>query len=383
MKKYFTAIVLSAIIFGCGRDEKVVIKGIFPEDKQGTVYLEQSDVDRNTRIDTAVIRKGKVHFTIELQGPEFYQIGLGNNDFVSILAMPGENIELVFGESPLITNYTVSGSPGSEKVRDLDIKLYKTKVSLDSVSQLYSSLSDNDILSKGPVLEKQYTDLMAEQRKYNIGFILENISSMASVKALYQRIDDDTYVLYQPRDLQFLKIVSDTLSVKYPTSKHVLALTENFKNEYNKLYLDHLTSVALQSTDKIDPDLPDTDGNRVKLSSLRGKYVLMCFWVTTGETSMENLLELKSIYKSYHGKGLEIYQISLDRNVEQWKNVVKFEEIPWISVREDDPLNPRFATIFNIQQLPSNMLFDPQGEIINVNLYGRNLQIKMDQLFNK
>jgi hypothetical protein len=37
----------------------------------------------------------------------------------------------------------------------------------------------------------------------------------------------------------------------------------------------------------------------------------------------------------------------------------------------------------NISRVPSNLLFDPEGNIINTNLFGRNLQIRMDQLFNK
>ena len=57
---------------------------------------------------------------------------------------------------------------------------------------------------------------------------------MASLKALYQRIDENTYVLYEPRDLQYLKIISDTLGRYYPNSKHVQALAEDLKNEMNQ-----------------------------------------------------------------------------------------------------------------------------------------------------
>ena len=85
----------------------------------------------------------------------------------------------------------------------------------------------------------------------------------------------------------------------------------------------------------------------------------------------------------YHTKGLEIYQVSLDPDENRWRNVVRFEELPWISVREDDPENPRYTRALNITRVPSNLLYDPQGNILNTNLFDRNLQIKMDQLFNK
>ena len=98
---------------------------------------------------------------------------------------------------------------------------------------------------------------------------------------------------------------------------------------------------------------------------------------------MNQLPLLRSIYNDYHRKGLEIYQVSLDPDPERWKSVVRFEEIPWISVREPDPANPIYARLMNITSLPSNLLYDPQGNIVNTNLTGRNLLIRMDQLFNQ
>jgi thiol-disulfide isomerase/thioredoxin len=172
--------------------------------------------------------------------------------------------------------------------------------------------------------------------------------------------------------------------VKYPVSKHVRALKENVTSELNRMYIDRLTSMATEvNPARTDPVLPDPQGKMIRLSSLRGKYVLVTFWATTSEDCLAELSALKSIYSLYHSKGLEIYQVSLDADATRWRNVVKFEEIPWISVREEDPGNPAYAMAMNISRVPSNLLFDPEGNIINTNLFGRNLQIRMDQLFNK
>ena len=384
MKKFVLILFVAVTLAGCGEDDKVVIKGSFGEGKDGVVYLDQSDVDRTTVIDSAVIKRNRFKFSTALTGPEFLQVRLSSNDFIGLLASPGEEIILDFGSSPLVMNYTVSGSSGSDMVRGLDQYLFITKVKLDSITKLYTDLSDEELAVQGPGLEKAYVDAVEAQRKHNIEFILKNITSLASIKALYQRIDENTYVLYQPRDLQFLKIVSDSLSVKYPVSKHVRALKENVTSELNRMYIDRLTSMATEVTPaKADPVLPDPQGKMIRLSSLRGKYVLVTFWATTSEDCLAELPALKNIYSLYHSKGLEIYQVSLDADPNRWKSVVKFEEIPWISVREEDPGNPAYAMAMNISRVPSNLLFDPEGNIINTNLFGRNLQIRMDQLFNK
>ncbi|MFZ0471277.1 MAG: TlpA disulfide reductase family protein [Bacteroidales bacterium] len=384
MKKFALFLFVAAVLAGCGEDDKVVIKGSFGKAKEGVVYLDQSDVDRSTVIDSATIKRNRFKFSTAITGPEFLQVRLNNNDFIGLLASPGEEINLDFGSSPLVMNYTVSGSAGSDLIRGLDQFLFTTKVKLDSLTKLYTGLSDDEIAVQGAGLEKAYVDAVEAQRKHNIEFILGNITSLASIKALYQRIDENTYVLYQPRDLQFLKIVSDSLSVKYPVSKHVRALKENVTSELNRMYIDRLTSMATEvSPAKADPVLPDIQGKMIRLSSLRGKYVLVTFWASTSEDCLAELSALKNIYSLYHARGLEIYQVSLDADPNRWKNVVKFEEIPWISVREEDPGNPAYAMAMNISRVPSNLLFDPEGNIINTNLYGRNLQIRMDQLFNK
>lgn len=384
MKRFVLILLLAAAITGCGRDDKVVIKGTFGNVKEGLVYLDQSDVDKSVVIDSATIKRGHFKFTTDFPGPEFLQIRLDKNDFVGLLASPGEKIILDFGPAPMVMNYTVAGSPGSELIRRLDQHLFTTKVKLDSLTRIYTSLTDQEIATRGAGLEKAYVSAVDSQRKYNIGFILENMSSLATIKALYQRIDENTYVLYQPRDLQFLKIVSDSLSVKYPVSRHVRALKENVTSELNQMYINRLASMASNvNPGKADPVLPDPEGKMISLSSLKGKYVLVTFWATTSENCLAELPLLKTLYSLYHNKGLEIYQVSLDADANRWKNAVKYEELPWICVREENPDNPTYAMLMHITQVPANLLYDPDGNIINSNLFGRNLQIRMDQLFNK
>jgi peroxiredoxin len=384
MKRLTLVLLVAAAVAGCKNDNQVSIKGTLGDAREGMIYLDQSDVDRSNVIDSAELKKGRFKFTRDITGPEFFQIRFDDNEFIGLLAMPGEKITVSFGPKPLIMNYRVSGSPGSEKIKELDQRLYTTKVKLDSLRTLYAGLSEEDAAIKGPALEQAYVAVIDDQRKNNIEFILDNISSMASIQALYQRIDDNTYVLYRPRDLQFLKIVSDTLSVRYPASRYVRALKENVASEMNKMYIDRMISMASQkAVTNRDPALADTGGRLVRLSSLKGKYVLVSFWTTTSEECLAELPELKAVYAQYNKKGLEIYHVSLDSDRERWKSVVRFEDLPWINVIEDDPQKPAFATSMGIRQLPSNILYDRDGNVINTNLFGRNLQIRMDQLFNK
>lgn len=134
---------------------------------------------------------------------------------------------------------------------------------------------------------------------------------------------------------------------------------------------------------KLDPDLMNTDGKRIALSSLKGKYVLLTFWSFLSKECLVENIHLKEFYKIYKNRGFEIYQINLDENETDWKRAVKYDELPWINTREDDPRNPVNAKLFNVTRVPSNFLFDRNGNIIGSNFNDRSLQIKLEQLFSK
>jgi peroxiredoxin len=274
---------------------------------------------------------------------------------------------------------------GSEKLMTLDLQLSETKRKLDSLRTIYSKAStEPGFETQGPALEEQFNSLIKNQRRKNIEFIISNTGSLASLKALYQMIDEQTYVLYDPKDLQFYKILTDSLTLHYPNSKQVQALARDFSKEMNQMYVNQLQQITkdLPQT-RLDPNLKNVDGKRIALSSLLGKYVLLTFWSIQSKESIVENLQLKQYYKLYNKKGFEIYQINLADSVGAWKSAVRFDELPWISTIEDDPKNPVNAMLFNVKTLPANYLFDKQGKIIGTNLHGKSLQIKLDQLFNK
>jgi peroxiredoxin len=385
MKRILILSVLLILIAGCNNKNKISIEGIVKGKTAGYIYLNRVDVDKPVFIDSIKINK-KGHFStkIEATEPDFYQLGFSTSDFITLLALPQEKISLQFDGKNLFENYSVSGSEGSEKLRVLDLALAATKVKLDSLISVYKKNSTlPGFESKGKELEAEYTRIIKEQRKSNIGFIINNLSSLAAIKALYQKIDAETYVLYDPRDLQYMKIATDTLKHYYPESRHVKALATDFEKEMNQMYTNQLEQLAkdLPQT-KLDPNLADVNGKRIALSSLKGKYVLLTFWSMQSRTCIEENLQFKEIYRLYNKKGFEIYQINLDENAESWKAAVKFDELPWISTREDDALNPVNAVLFNVKALPTNYLFNKEGEIVGSNLHGRALNLKLQQLFN-
>jgi hypothetical protein len=383
MNKFLTFLIFLILFTGCANNYSFKIDGKLNNKDHNKIYLDRIDVDTYVRIDSAVIKSnGNFRFRVKASEPDFYQLGTSKSDFITVLAAPGEKINLTFKGNKLYENYEIAGSEGSAKIKMLDKVLEATKRKIDSLKSIYNAnVKGPGFELKEPLLDKEYVRLVKDQRKKTIEFILENLNSFSSIKALYQRIDDNTYVLYDPRDLQFFKLVSDSLMFHFPKSKQAIALKKNFEKEMSQMSLNRLEQAAKNAPEiKLNPDLKDINGNRISLSSLKGKYVLLCFWATSSEESVKENLMLKILYRTYKSKGFEIYSVNLDEKEDSWRASVKFDELAWINVREDNPSNPINATLYNVKAVPANYLYDRKGTIIAVNLHGKSLQIKLMQL---
>lgn len=281
MKRALFILLPLLAIAGCKSKNTFTIKGEILDPQKKVVALNRIDVNKLVLIDSSKVRSnGIFKLRVKSTGPEFYQLGYSDSDFITLLAEPGEKIKLTFKGRNMSDDYTVTGSAGSEDVKMLDMRLAEAKRKLDSLRIVYKDGSGKPGFDeKGPLLENNYNEILKELRKKNIEFIISNPSSMASLKAAYQSIDGDSYVLYDWRDLQYMKIVSDSLSRYYPNSRNVRALAEDVKKELGEMNAKRIQNLADRSAEiKLDPNLKDIIGDRITLSSLRGKIVLLAFW---------------------------------------------------------------------------------------------------------
>ena len=135
--------------------------------------------------------------------------------------------------------------------------------------------------------------------------------------------------------------------------------------------------------------LPNTKGDTVALSSLKGKLVLIDFWGTWCAPCIAEQAELAKLYNKYkqsaftNGKGFEIYGVSLDAKKTNWENFITANKINWIQVSDLKFWRSPVARIYNIQGLPFNILIDGNGIIVAKNLHGIDLENKIARFLRK
>ncbi len=110
-----------------------------------------------------------------------------------------------------------------------------------------------------------------------------------------------------------------------------------------------------------DFTLNDLDGKPLKLSSLRGKHVILDFWGSWCGWCIKGIPQMKEYYNKYKGE-FEILGIDCNDSDQKWRDAVKKYELPWLHV-----YNPKSSSVlsdYGIQGFPTKIIIGPDGKIV-------------------
>ena len=375
------------IIAACSSNDQYHVEGKIENAKDKMLYFEKLGLSQSYPLDSVKLsKKGEFSFKGDrLNQPTFFLLRLKDAGVITLLVDSTERIEVTADANNFTNGYKVRNSIGSGYIKMLNKSLKNLKLSVQRSINKYNSMDKNDTKDRQLVLDSINSEI--QSYKDFIGdFVMSNPRSFASYYALFQRWDDNTMVMniMDKKDQIYFSTLATSLNLLYPESERVkhlynYVLKAKLELRNNENWKQLLNSSKTNSF----PDIaqPGINGDTVRLSSLKNKIIILSFWASWDKASPGVNRQLKSLYKKYHKRGLEIYQVSLDRSKVLWENAVKTQELPWINVSDLRYTESLPAKMYNVRSIPANFIINRKGAIIGKDLFGQRLNEKMQELF--
>ena len=216
---------------------------------------------------------------------------------------------------------------------------------------------DTPVAEVNQALSRQYIDYYRKALTY----IITHPHSLTVIPVLYQKVNDDFPVFKEVNDAIHFRSACDSLKTVYPESGYVKALDKEAERRLNLLSLQEKMKDA-GSISYPDLEMPDVKGEKVKLSEVDAKVILVQFWdASNAEQKMFNIDQLLPLYAEFHPKGFEIYSVNVDTDKTLWGTTVRNQKQPWINVCDGLGAASPALRQFNVTSLPALYLIDANG----------------------
>jgi len=305
---------------------------------------------------------------VKVKEPGYYKLTFFNKQSVDFILFKN-NIQInVDGNNPQ-GFVEIKNSPEIELIRKAQTILQEGERSSEiaRLNQEFQAALQAKDEAKMNALRETYMKEISKSHIKLSELLKSEALSLGTINLLQSNTLDkdqyfDTYVF-----------IAEKLKKEWPTYSHA----KDFVSMVDKMKF-----LAIgQSAPEIS--LPDTTGAVVKLSSLRGKYVLVDFWAKwCGPCRQENP-NVVSAYNKFKDKGFTVFGVSLDRNKKDWIQAIKQDRLTWTHVSDLKYWQSEAAKTYNVNGIPFSLLLDPDGKIIAKNLRGAALHSKLEEVLGK
>jgi peroxiredoxin len=202
-----------------------------------------------------------------------------------------------------------------------------------------------------------------KQKQGAIRFLFNHPRSMASVQVLFQKFSDDLPLFADFKDALYFQRLYDSLQPLYPKSPYIAALRD--QSELRKRQME-INDKLLDAQELGFPDivLPDVQAQPIALSLLKGKVIILSFWLSQDPRQRIANQDLLELYRKYASKGLAIYQVALDTDKTAWARTVAEQSLPWISVCDGYGTGSSIVSVYAITQVPTHFLINQAGDLV-------------------
>lgn len=385
-------IFIVTLLIACSGDaeKQFEISGIIANNTAKMVYLVElpAGSTQGTIVDSSVIGKdGGYKLKTDSKESLLYSIRLDQNEFpaaylINDVPKVTVNVELARQNSQFAVQYEVKGSPASREMKDFMATFDK------DLQKMYFISREADSLHKMNAPDSSIEPLAAEWR---------SLAGKARDYALtsFNKANDPALVIFELGyfqaakgyglellDTEEVNEIVNNAAVKFPAHKGLAEIKKSLNDQVAGIE----KTREQKWVGKPAPDfsLPDANGKEVKLSSFKGKYVLVDFWASWCKPCRDENPNVVNAYNKFKGKNFTILGVSLDHpgQKDKWLNAIKTDNLGWTQVSDLKGWESVVVPMYDFGQvgIPYNVLVNPEGIVIAERLQGPALEAKLEEV---
>lgn len=125
---------------------------------------------------------------------------------------------------------------------------------------------------------------------------------------------------------------------------------------------------------------PDVNGKTIKLSSFKGKYVVIDFWASWCGDCRKDFPEFKALVDAYKSK-VTFIGVSFDKDAATWKKFLNDNKVDWLSVCNFKPWKQNPISIsYKLSWIPTMYIIAPNGTIAGSAIHAKDIKSQLEKL---
>lgn len=276
--------------------------------------------------------------------------------------------------------YDVQGSPASQAMKEF---MYAFNNDLQSI---FAITMQGDSLQKANAPDSLLFPLLTRHRELaqNVKQLTLSALEKATDPALamfelgyYQSTANGSRFGLEPLPNDKVNELVAAAAKKFPDHHAVADIRKGLEEDAQRL-----EAASWVGKEAPDFSLPDVNGTEVKLSSFRGKYLLVDFWASWCAPCRGENPNVVKAYDKFKGKNFTILGVSLDRpgQKDKWIKAIKDDKLAWTQVSDLQYWQTPIVDLYHFNEIPFNILIDPQGKVIAQGLRGSQLEQKLSEV---